>query len=85
MAMIAKITLEIDESLLQKAERWAEQQQLSLSDAISVFLHQLPEPDGIVQEEHPLAKFAGILSDSEAIELQQVIAGEFEQVDTNEW
>jgi hypothetical protein len=32
-----------------------------------------------------LAKFVGILSDSEAGELQQVIKDEFEQVDTNEW
>jgi hypothetical protein len=30
-----------------------------------------------------LAKFVGILSDSEAGELQQVIKDEFEQVDTN--
>ncbi len=83
--MTTKITLELDESLLQKAERWAQQQQLSLSDAISGFLRQLPEADAIAQKEHPLAKFAGILSDSEALELQQVIAAEFEQVDANEW
>lgn len=83
--MTTKITLELDESLLQKAERWAQQQQLSLSDAISVFLRQLPEADAITQQEHPLAEFAGILSDSEAVELKQVIAAEFEQVDTNEW
>ncbi|MDZ8055337.1 MAG: DUF6364 family protein [Aulosira sp. ZfuVER01] len=83
--MTTKITLEIDEALLQKAERWAKQQQLSLSDVISNFLRQLPESDLIAQNEHALAKFAGILSDSEARELQQAIAAEFDQIDTNEW
>ncbi|MEC4819418.1 MAG: DUF6364 family protein [Scytonema sp. PMC 1069.18] len=82
--MTTKIILDIDEALLQKAEHWAQQQQLSLSDMISNFLRQLPEPDLIAQKEHPLAKFAGILSDSEARESQQAIAAEFEQVDTNE-
>jgi hypothetical protein len=83
--MTTKITLDIDEALLQKAERWAQQQQLSLSDVISNFLRQLPEPNLMLQEEHPLAKFAGILSDSEARELQKAITAEFEQVDTDEW
>jgi hypothetical protein len=32
-----------------------------------------------------MSKFVGILSDSEAGELQQVIKDEFEQVVTNEW
>ncbi len=70
--------------MIQKAERWAQQQQLSLSDVISNFLRQLPEPDLTPQEEHPLAKFAGILSDSETRELLHTIAAEFEQIDTNE-
>jgi antitoxin component of RelBE/YafQ-DinJ toxin-antitoxin module len=83
--MTSKITLEIDDALLQKAERWAQQQQLSLPDVITNFLRQLPETNVTPQDEHPLAKFAGILSDSEARELQQVITAEFEQIDTNEW
>jgi hypothetical protein len=37
------------------------------------------------REEHPLAKFAGILSDSEAEELQLAIKKECRQVDINEW
>ncbi|QYX30078.1 hypothetical protein [Sphaerospermopsis torques-reginae] len=54
-------------------------------------------PDDIVQllldylhrvkatrKEHPLAKFAGILSDAEAAEIKQSIA-ECRQVDKNEW
>jgi hypothetical protein len=54
-------------------------------------------PDDIVQllldylhrvkatrKDHPLAKFAGILSDVEAAELKQSIA-ECRQVDKNEW
>ncbi len=70
--MTTKITLELDESLLQKAERWAQQEQLSLSDAISSFLRQLPEADAIAQED------AGILSNSETGELQQAISLLFE-------
>ncbi|RME74051.1 MAG: DUF104 domain-containing protein [Chloroflexi bacterium] len=34
---------------------------------------------------HPLSQFAGILSDEEASELQQIIKDEFEQVDLNAW
>jgi hypothetical protein len=34
---------------------------------------------------HPSAKFSGILSDSEAQELQQAIKTECRQVDVNEW
>jgi hypothetical protein len=54
-------------------------------------------PDDIVQllldylhrvkatrKDHPLAKFAGILSDAEAVELKQSIA-ECRQVNKNEW
>lgn len=38
-----------------------------------------------VHETHPLAKFAGILSDSEAEELQHVITAECRQVDVDKW
>ncbi len=34
---------------------------------------------------HPLAKFAGILSDTEAADLQNVIRADCRQVDVNEW
>lgn len=34
---------------------------------------------------HSLAEFAGILSNDEAQELQQLIENEFEQVDLNGW
>jgi len=61
-------------------------------------LQELKEtPDDIVQllldylhrvkatrKNHPLAKFAGILSDAEAAEIKQSIA-ECRQVDKNEW
>jgi hypothetical protein len=45
------------------------------------FLHRVKA----IRENHPLAKFAGILSDSEAEELQRAIAAECRQVDMNEW
>jgi len=44
------------------------------------FLHRVKA----LRENHPLAKFAGILSDSEAAELQQAIATDCRQVDLNE-
>ncbi len=37
------------------------------------------------QSIHPLAKFAGILSNEEAAEIQAVLAEEFSKVDTNGW
>ncbi|MFM6005511.1 MAG: hypothetical protein ACKPA7_17860 [Sphaerospermopsis kisseleviana] len=36
------------------------------------------------RKDHPLSKFAGILSDAEAAEIKQSIA-ECRQVDKNEW
>jgi hypothetical protein len=38
-----------------------------------------------IRKTHPLAKFAGILSDVEAQELKRAIAIECRQVDVNEW
>lgn len=34
---------------------------------------------------HPLAKFAGILSDDEAEELRNIIENEFEGINLNDW
>lgn len=45
------------------------------------FLHRVKA----IRENHPLAKFVGILSDSEAEELKRAIAAECRQVDMNEW
>jgi len=45
------------------------------------FLHRVKA----IRRSHPLAKFAGILTDSEAEELQQAIATDCRQIDLNEW
>jgi hypothetical protein len=45
------------------------------------FLHRVQ----ITRKTHPLAKFAGILSDVEAEALKQTIVTECRQVDVNEW
>ncbi|MHC0064094.1 hypothetical protein ACWATR_14515 [Nostoc sp. UIC 10890] len=45
------------------------------------FLHRLQT----TRNHHPLAKFAGILSDDEAANLQEVIQADCRQVDLNEW
>lgn len=51
---------------------------------VQVLLTSLQDENQSINE-HPLAKFAGILSDAEAVELQQIVKTEFEQVDTHEW
>ena len=45
------------------------------------FLHRIKA----TRKSHPLAKFIGILSNSEAEELQQAIAKDCRQIDLNEW
>ena len=45
------------------------------------FLHRAKA----IGRKHPLEKFAGILSHSEAEELQQAITTDCRQVDLNEW
>ncbi|MDZ8184044.1 MAG: hypothetical protein RMX96_04175 [Nostoc sp. ChiSLP02] len=45
------------------------------------FLHRVQA----THSHHPLAKFAGILSDDEAADLQKAIQTDCRQVDLNEW
>ncbi|MFN6537493.1 MAG: hypothetical protein RM021_014120 [Nostoc sp. EkiNYC01] len=45
------------------------------------FLHRVQT----TRSHHPLAKFAGILSDDEAADLQKAIQTDCRQVDLNEW
>lgn len=65
------------EQLIQELEQAPD----DLVEAVLDFLHRVKA----TRQKHPLAKFAGILSDSEAEELQQAIATECRQVDVNEW
>jgi hypothetical protein len=52
-----------------------------LVTAVLEFLHRVKA----TRTNHPLAKFAGILSDAEAEELQESIRKNCRQVDLNEW
>jgi hypothetical protein len=52
-----------------------------LVQAVLEFLHRVKA----TRTNHPLAKFAGILSDAEAEELQESIRKNCRQVDLNEW
>lgn len=45
------------------------------------FLHRVQT----TRSHHPLVKFAGILSDDEAADLQEAIQADCRQVDLNEW
>jgi hypothetical protein len=65
------------EQLIQELEQAPDELVLIVLD----FLHRVKA----IRKNHPLAKFAGILSDSEAEELQQSIKSECRQVDSNEW
>jgi hypothetical protein len=69
--------MENRELLIQELEQAPD----DLVQTVLDFLHRVKA----IQKNHPLAKFAGILSDSEAEELQQAIATECRQVDANEW
>ncbi|AFY47041.1 hypothetical protein Nos7524_1149 [Nostoc sp. PCC 7524] len=65
------------EQLIQELEQAPD----DLVQMVLDFLHRVQA----IRKKHPLAKFAGILSDSEAEELQSTIAAECRQVDLNEW
>lgn len=65
------------EQLIQELEQAPDE----LVQVMLDFLHRVKA----IRKHHPLAKFVGILSDSEAEELQQTIAAECRQVDLNEW
>ena len=65
------------EELLQELEQAPD----DLVQLVLDFLHRVKA----TRQHHPLAKFAGILSDAEAAELQQTITTSCRQVDGNEW
>jgi hypothetical protein len=65
------------EQLIQELEQAPD----DLVQTVLDFLHRVKA----IQNAHPLAKFAGILSDLEAEELQRTITAECRQVDVNEW
>jgi hypothetical protein len=65
------------EQLIQELEQAPD----DLVQAVLDFLHRIKA----IRRNHPLAKFAGILSSSEAEELQRIITTECRQVDVNEW
>lgn len=64
------------EQLIQELEQAPD----DLVETVLDFLHRVKA----IRRSHPLAKFAGILSDSEAEDLQRAIATECRQVDMNE-
>ena len=65
------------EQLLQELEQAPDE----LVQTVLDFLHRVKA----THQNHPLEKFVGILSDSEAEELQRSIAADCRQVDLNEW
>lgn len=64
------------EQLLREIEQASDDTVKAMLD----YLHSLKEV-----RHHPFAKFVGILSDSEAEELQKTIKADCRQVDLNEW
>jgi len=64
------------EQLIQELEQASD----DLVQVMLEFLHRVKA----MRQQHPLAKFAGILSDVEAAELQQTIALGCRQVDDHE-
>lgn len=64
------------EQLIQELEQAPDDLVLIMLD----FLHRVKA----IRKNHPLAKFAGILSDTEAEELQQTLKLEFRQEESNQ-
>ncbi|PAX52319.1 hypothetical protein [Brunnivagina elsteri] len=65
------------EELIQELEQAPD----DVVESVLDFFHRLKATG----KTHPLAKFAGILSDAEAEELKRAVATECRQVDVNEW
>lgn len=65
------------EQLIHEIEQAPE----DLVQTVLDFLHRAKA----TQKPHPLAKFAGILSDAEAAEIKQAIKTDCRQVNLNEW
>jgi hypothetical protein len=65
------------EQLIQELEQAPDE----LVQIVLDFLHQVKG----IYKRHPLEQFAGILSDSEAEELQRAIATACRQVDLHKW
>ncbi|NJL82513.1 MAG: DUF2281 domain-containing protein [Chloroflexaceae bacterium] len=65
------------EQLIQEIEKAPD----DLVQTVLNFLHRVKA----TRKNHPFAKFSGILSDSEAEELQRTIMADCRQVDLNEW
>jgi hypothetical protein len=65
------------EQLIQELEQAPDE----LVTAVLDFLHRVKA----TQRTHPLAKFAGILSDVEAEELKRAIKADCRVVDVHEW
>jgi hypothetical protein len=60
--MRTTITLEIDLALLQKAQAWADQHQITLSEAISNLLQRLPNPDSSPSLSPWIQSLTGVIS-----------------------
>jgi len=65
------------EQLIQELEQAPDDLVLTVLD----FLHRVKA----IRKAHPLTKFAGILSDLDAEELQRLITIDCRQVDVDEW
>ncbi|MBE9058515.1 hypothetical protein [Sphaerospermopsis sp. LEGE 08334] len=68
---------------MTKREQLIQELEETPDDIVQLLLDYLHRVKA-TRKEHPLAKFAGILSDAEAAEIKQSIA-ECRQVDKNEW
>lgn len=60
--MQTKLTLCLDQQLIQKAKRWAKARNLSLSEAVANFFRQLPDPEQPVELSPWTRSLIGVLS-----------------------
>lgn len=58
--MTARLEIEIDEPLLQKAEEWAKQRGITLASAVAAYLHELTQEESPQPRSEWLKGLAGI-------------------------
>ena len=63
-----KLTIRIDGALLEKAKRYAREQNTTLTRLVSAYLHQLSNQDDILSDAPTVQRLSGILPHDASIE-----------------
>lgn len=75
--METELTLHLDERLVEKANRWAQTHNVSLSDAIAAFLKQLPDPDQPLKLSPWTQQLVGVLAAEGEPEVDETLQAQY--------